>query len=369
MNIKPFDRVTVSSPEILGFPATGRILENLRKHNLLPQNYSGPEVVDATHVARQLSFQAPSHKAPLNHPVALGKRLLHLTTQPGAFLKQCPGSNDMLCCHYHIVNMVSNCPFDCSYCYLQTYLNQPMVTFYVNEEDIFEQVKKICERPPVSQLRVGTGEISDSLALDPITGFSVKLANLMARYENVQLELKTKSNHVEHLFEIEKKDHVVIGWSMNPPSIINKEEHGTARFEERVLAAKKCAEKGFGVGFHFDPLIYHEHWQQNYKEAITELLSVVPHSQIRWIGLGALRYQPQLKPIALKRHPETSLFFEESVSGQDGKIRYLRQTRSDMFFFINQLIRELAPSVYTYLCMETKPVWEKALGRLPDRGF
>jgi spore photoproduct lyase len=275
----------------------------------------------------------------------------------------------MLCCHYHVVNMVSNCPFDCTYCYLQTYLNQPMTTFYVNEEDIFSQVRALCARPPVKQLRVGTGELSDSLALDPITGFSERLAAVMGEFENVRLELKTKSKNVEHLLGIERKDHVVIAWSMNPPEIVDAEEHGTARFEERVRAAAIAAAAGFKVAFHFDPMILTEGWQELYERAATHLLERVPHEAIQWISIGGLRYQPQLKPIALRRRPATTLFADETTPGSDGKIRYLRTQRTEMFQFLNGIIKSRAPGLYTYLCMESMPVWEKALGRMPDRGF
>ncbi|MEW6055779.1 MAG: radical SAM protein [Bdellovibrionota bacterium] len=367
--MRRFDRVTISGPEILDYPVTWRILKNLGRFNLLPEGFEHPEVVDAVTLNQKLSFEAAGRVAPHNHPVALGKNILHLTTQAGTSMKQCPGTNNMLCCHYHIVNMVSNCPFDCTYCYLQTYLNQPLTTFFVNEEDIFDQVRALCKRPPVQQLRIGTGELSDSLALDPITEFSSRLAEVMAEFENVRLELKTKSKNVEHLLEIKRRDHVVVGWSMNPPEIIDREEHGTARFEERVRAASLMAKEGFGVAFHFDPMIYTEGWQAMYEHAAKELLAAVPHKQIQWISIGGLRYQPQLKPIALRRRPETTLFYDESVAGDDGKMRYLRSTRTEMFQFLNNVIKREAPRVYTYLCMESKPVWEKALGRLPDRGF
>lgn len=375
--MRAFERITISGPEILDSPVTWRILKNLATYGMLPPGFETPEVVDAADVSHRMAFEAPRRAAPENHPVAMGKRVLHLTTQPGTFLKQCPGTTNMLCCHYHIVNMVSNCPFDCTYCFLQTYLNQPMVTFYVNEEDIFSQVRAICEKHERNgaravgglPLRIGTGEISDSLALDPIAEFSARLAEVMAPYPNARLELKTKSRNVEHLLGMPRKNHVVISWSMNPPAIIEREEHGTARFEERLKAAAQCAAAGFGVGFHFDPMIHTEGWETLYEDAATRLLAAVPHDKIRWISIGGLRYLPQLKAIALKRHPETSLFADEAVAAQDGKVRYLRPQRAEMFQHLNAVIKRQAPGVYTYLCMETKPVWEKALGRLPDRGF
>lgn len=368
--MKPFDRITMSSADILDYPAARRVLANLERYNLLPPGYDDqPEIVDAVELSQTLALDSASQQAPWNHPVALGKRILHLTTQPGVFIKSCPGSNNMLCCHYHIVNMVSNCPYDCSYCYLQTYLNQPLTTIYVNEDDIFEQVRQLCRRPPVKQLRVGTGELSDSLALDPLTGFSTRLADVMAEFENVRLELKTKSKNVEHLLGLSRKDHVVISWSMNPPVIVDREEHLTARFEERLRAAQLCARSGFKVGFHFDPMIHFDGWESHYKAAADEILGAIDHDSIAWISMGALRYLPQLKPIALKRRPDTGLFFEESVAGEDGKVRYLRSIRTDMFQTLNAYLKSKAPGVYTYLCMETMPVWEKAMGRMPDRGF
>ncbi len=365
----PFQKVTISSKEIFDYPATQRILENLKKYSMVPADFKAPEVVSTMDSVHAIAFDSATAVAPNNHPVGFGKNILHLTTQPGTSVKQCPGSDNMLCCHYHIINLVSNCPYDCSYCYLQTYLTQPMMTFYVNEEDIFDQVRKICERPPVSLLRIGTGEISDSLALDPLTGFSEKLAEVMTNYENVRLELKTKSKNVDHLLNLKRKDHVIFSWSINPPEIVNKEEHGTSRFEERIAAAAKVAAAGFVVGFHLDPVIYFENWKDCYERAIDYVLKNVPNEKIQWISIGGLRYLPQLKPITVRRHPDTSIYFEESVPGSDGKMRYPRFLRTEMFQFINDQIKSKAPQIYTYLCMETKPVWEKALARLPDRTF
>ncbi len=369
--IKPFQRISISSSAILDYPATKRILHNLVTYGLAPAGFdpNNIEIIDTELEAQKVRFQATLEAAPNNDPVALGKRHLHLTTQPGTSMKQCPGTNNMLCCHYHIVNMVSNCPFDCEYCYLQTYLNQPLTTFYVNEDVIFDQVRAICARPPVSQLRIGTGELADSLALDHITGFSERLATIMGEYENVRLELKTKSKNVEHLLHLPRKDHVVISFSINPKVVIDTIEHGTARFEERLLAAKTAALAGFSVGFHFDPMIYIEDWKEHYSNAVKAITETVPQDKILWISIGGLRYLPHLKTIAQKRRPESRLFDNENVQASDGKVRYPRATRTEMFKFLNDTVKQLAPNIYTYLCMETKTVWEKSLEKLPDRNF
>ena len=50
------------------------------------------------------------------------KKKLYLTRHKGDFLKKCPGSEGQVCCNYFVINFASNCPMDCSYCYLQEYL-------------------------------------------------------------------------------------------------------------------------------------------------------------------------------------------------------------------------------------------------------
>jgi len=398
-SISPFQRITISNSEILDYPATWRILKNLGTYNLLPPHFEEPEIVDTHTMAPTLAFQALKESQPHNTAVALGKRILHLTTQKGLSVKACPGTNHMVCCQYHVINMISNCPFDCSYCYLQTYLNQPMTTIYVNEEDILSQVVSLCKTnqnlagaftaegrtagtrvgsasdnarcagDKKQPFRIGTGELSDSLALDPITEFSKKLAFAMAEFENVRLELKTKSKNVEHLLDLPRKDHVVIAWSINPAEIIEREEHKTARFDERLRAAVLAAKAGFHVAFHFDPMIYCENWKEIYSSALDEIIKQLPQEKIQWMTIGGLRYQPQLKPIAYKRYPQTTLFEKDSVLAEDGKVRYLRTIRTQMFQFLYQKIKKDLPQTYTYLCMESKPVWENVVGHLPERSF
>jgi spore photoproduct lyase len=49
--------------------------------------------------------------------------MLVLQRHRGGFLRHCPaGTAGLVCCNYLVVNLASNCPMDCSYCFLQDYL-------------------------------------------------------------------------------------------------------------------------------------------------------------------------------------------------------------------------------------------------------
>ena len=65
-------------------------------------------------------------------------------------------------------------------------------------------------------VRLGTGEFTDSLALDPLTGFSTALAETLRAVPNVIVELKTKSRAIANLLRLEDTGQLVVSWSLNP---------------------------------------------------------------------------------------------------------------------------------------------------------
>ncbi|HXV78588.1 MAG TPA: radical SAM protein, partial [Candidatus Binatia bacterium] len=68
------------------------------------------------------------------------KKKLFLTRHRGEFLKKCPGSAGQVCCNYFVINFASNCPMDCSYCYLQEYLaDNPALKVFSNLDDLLTE--------------------------------------------------------------------------------------------------------------------------------------------------------------------------------------------------------------------------------------
>jgi len=86
--------------------------------------------------------------------------------------------------------------------------------------------------------------------------------------------------------------------------MIKEEEVGTAPLRERIEAASKCQEKGYPLGFHFDPLIYHEGWEKEYQGTIDQLFKKNDPKRVVWISLGGFRYPPKLKAVAEDRFPK-----------------------------------------------------------------
>ncbi len=230
-------------------------------------------------------------------PFAAGKRRLVLARHRGTFLAHCPaGTNGLVCCNYLVVTLGSNCPMDCSYCFLQGYLqNNPALKVYTNPEDALAEVDEVLKKHPKRQFRIGTGELVDSLALDLVTGTSKLLVPFFAAHPNAVLELKTKTDVIDNLLGMESNGHVVVSWSVNPAEIITTEEPGTAPLLTRLAAARCVQKDGYKVGFHFDPLIEYPGWEDGYRGAVAALAAAVDPRRVAWVSLGSLRMTPQLR--------------------------------------------------------------------------
>ena len=302
----------------------------------------------------------------MSDPIGIGKRHLLITRFYGRRLKPCPGTSNHICCGYFVINAVTNCPMDCSYCVLQGYLNNPFLTLNTNWEDLLGEIDDFLSRDQRSLLRLGTGELSDSLVLESIFPISEFLIDFFSKGRRAILELKTKSANIDSLLGLDHRGKTVISWSLNPLRMIEEEEMRTAPLKERIDAARRCQEKGYPLGFHFDPILYHEGWEKEYQETIFKLFKQIDPRRVVWISLGGFRYPPQLKAIAEERFPKTEVFLGELFPGRDGKFRYLKEIRVDIYRKMAGWLKEVDPGLFVYLCMESREVWERVFGWAPE---
>ena len=191
------------------------------------------------------------------------KKILYLKEFKGSFFKRCPGAKPkLMCCNYFVLNLGQNCEMDCSYCYLQSFINFPAVVIYTNIEKAFQELKELKKTNRDRYIRIGTGEQIDSLSLDDVSLYSVKLVEFFNDCPNWLLEFKTKSDNIKNFENIKHRGNIVLSWSVNPEFIVQKEEHGTASLKKRLLSAVRAKKKGFKISFHIDPLIYHDNWKK-----------------------------------------------------------------------------------------------------------
>ncbi|GAB4251120.1 MAG: hypothetical protein Kow00109_26920 [Acidobacteriota bacterium] len=295
-----------------------------------------------------------------------GKRQLLLIRHRGRFLKSCPGRQSRegvpnVCCDYFVINFASNCPMECTYCFLQGYLTNPYLTVFANLDDLLAEVAdfiRILDFPA----RVGTGELTDSLVLDHLLDYGSALVELFAKSRHGVLELKTKTDNVDHLLGLAHRGKTVLAWSLNPPEIQRTDELKTAAIDARLAAAERAVSAGYPVGFHFDPLVWYPGWRSGYERLVGDLFERIPAPAVAWISLGALRMAPRQLEVMRERFPKSRLPLGEFVRAPDGKLRYFKAVRLELYRFVLGEIRRRAPSVKVYLCMERPEVRRRILG-------
>jgi spore photoproduct lyase len=299
---------------------------------------------------------------------AFGRRDLLVTRHRGAFIKPCPATPNYNCCGLAIFHFGLGCTMGCRYCILEAYLGAEALALFGNVEEGLAELKNILALPPDKRpKRFCTGEFTDSLLLDENTALAARMAPIFAKSRAATLELKTKTDRVDHLLGLEHNGRTVISFSVNAPGVCRSEEAGAAPLPARLEAARRAAKAGFPIGLHFDPLIDHPGWEDGYRETVRLIGQHLGQATVAWVSLGCFRYLPSLKNVMLERRPGTRIYDGEFIRGGDGKMRYPRPLRARMYKALVAALKEtLRPETVIYMCMESPRLWRDVFGHDPS---
>lgn len=331
----------------------------------------------------ELYYAGGREEIPREH---LTQSTLYLSDVRGEALGHCPASKGQLCCNYHTLDLYMGCSLGCSYCVMQSYLNFSPITIQVNTAPMVESIRRLAEANPGRLLRVGTGEVGDSLLFDPIFELSAELMAGVADLDNVILEFKSKTDCVDQLIGEDGRglpgaDRTVIGFSLNTPALVASEDGYAVNLERRFAAAWKALEAGMSVAFHFDPMIRDPdpgsdgNWQLEYirlcdtilqlrRRAMDELPVAGALWPVAWVSMGTVRFTPALR----EKISDRPYLYDEFSRGRDGKFRYLQPLRAGMYRSIRDALSTALKGerpVRLYMCMEGEAMWRHVFGETP----
>lgn len=298
-------------------------------------------------------------EVPSSHP----RRHLHLEEKDssGAVFGRCPAySEHTVCCGLRSLDAVRGCPFGCSYCTIQTFYDDTAEL----ETDLSRKLGEI-ELDPDRLYHVGTGQASDSLVWGNRGGILDTLLTFAARNPNVVLELKTKSDNVEDLLAREIPANVVCSWSLATETIICNEEHGTASLEKRLQSARRMAEHGCTIGFHFHPMVYYEGWRREYRDVADRLLSLFSPREVAFVSTGSMTFIRPVVTEIRKRGGSTKVLQMEMVQDAHGKLTYSDEVKTQLFGQLFGALEDWHGQVLFYLCMEDAAMWRSVFGVSP----
>ena len=255
------------------------------------------------------------------------------------------------------MDAVESCGFDCSYCSIQSFYNQNQVIFDKN----FAQKLKDIKLDPNKRYHIGTGQSSDSLMWGNKEGVLDAVMEFARKHQNVILEFKTKSDNIKYLLENELPTNIIVTWSLNTPIIIENEEHLTAKLDKRITAARKVADKGIKVGFHFHPIVEYNGYLNEYKKIYDTLQEKFTPDEVAMVSFGTLTFiKPVLKQIRARDFK--SKIYQIPLVDVEGKLSYPLSTKVQMFKTSYEAFKSWHNKVFFYLCMEPHSLWKECFG-------
>ena len=274
-------------------------------------------------------------------------------------LSRCPCPVDgekTRCCKLRTLDAVMQCAFGCSYCSIQAFYNE-------NEIRIVSNLREKLEAMEIGDdvWHIGTGQASDSLLLGDDYGTLSALATFAEKHPNIVLEMKSKAGR--DVFNRPWPRNMVFTWSLNAPTIIEKEEHFTASLSERLRMAQKARDNGNLVGFHIHPMFYFKGWEKEYGEVVEAIVSNFRPEEICMIGIGTLTFTKAVIK-RLREMGQESKVLQMELTEAAGKYYYPLAKKEKMFRHIYASFpEEYRKGVFFYLCMEDPSLWKPVLER------
>ncbi len=317
-------------------------------------------------VMKQLRLSWEGMKsAPNRYPETTSAAQVSLASKPETVEKaklglgRCPvASPRTLCCNLQTLDAVDNCGYGCSYCSIQSFFDGKQISF----DNSFADKLKNLLLDPEQTYHIGTGQSSDSLMWGNSHGVLDAVIDFARSNTNVILELKTKSANVGHLLRAQASRNVICTWSLNTHTLINHEEHGTASLEKRLDAARRVADAGHVVGFHFHPIIHYDSWREDYSAVVEQVVTRFSVDEVALVSMGTLTYiKSVMREIRKKAIP--SQILKMPLVDADGKLSYPDETKLSMFRHVYHCFpASWRQAVFYYLCMENQRFWMPVFG-------
>ena len=287
---------------------------------------------------------------------------LHVVSETSgdAVFGDCPvRSERTLCCNLKTIDAVKNCAFGCSYCTIQTFYGDRVAI----DADLGAKLRGL-ELEPGRFYHIGSGQSSDSLVWGNRGGILDEMCDFARAHPDVLLEFKTKSANVTYFLDPARTipANVVCSWSLNTPPVIEHEEHFTAPLEQRLRAARRVADRGIRVAFHFHPMVHYAGWKEDYPELARRILAEFAPAEVSFVSFGSVTFiKPVVREIRRRGEP-TRILQTDLVKDPHGKLTYPDDLKVVMFSTMYRALAAWRGRVFMYLCMEKPAIWDRAFG-------
>lgn len=254
--------------------------------------------------------------------------------------------------HYYFIHSY-NCIYECQYCYLQGYFHSPDLVFFLNYEEMIDDMERLLGQHPDHSVWFHAGEFSDSLALSHLTGEVPLYHSFLERNPRALIELRTKSVNIKPLLALAPNPQLITSFSLSTQDQVRAYDLKTPGLKARLQAIKKLDEQGHPVALHLDPIVFSHNFEEQFKTLFQQITDVIAPSRVRYMSLGVVRFTKDVYHQVEKNYPDSPLLKTNMQKSFDGKIRYSRPMRLWMLNKVKQLALSSGfQEQQIYLCME-----------------
>ena len=208
-----------------------------------------------------------------------------------------------------------NCIFNCEYCYLKGNFRNQYPVIFINYEDIQKTIKEkitgLRNEWYQWQITFYSSNYSDIQWLDYISKFNESFIPFFETFNNVLMEIRTKSGDIESLLKINNGipyKNTEISFSLNPKEIIQKYEKWTASLDKRLQAIQTLLNWWYKVGLRFLPLLPIKNYEEIYTKFLRYINTKIDINKINSIFIASLIYNQWDFKQMQKKNPDSDLW-------------------------------------------------------------
>jgi spore photoproduct lyase len=249
--------------------------------------------------------------------------------------------------HNYYFSHMLNCLYDCRYCFLQGMYQSAHYVVFVNFEDFQRRIREIAGTQPAAYFF--SGYDCDSLAMDPVTGFTDSFLEMFGGLKSAFLELRTKSTQIRSLLARDALPNCIVAFSFTPHRLSAALEHKVPSVERRIDALGRLARRGWPIGLRFDPIIYMENYRQEYSRLFESIFSALDPEAIHSVSLGNFRLPNAFFRKMKQLYPEEKLF-ASPLQLNGNMISYKTSLEKEMVDFCTESLLDHIPKHKLFPC-------------------
>lgn len=246
---------------------------------------------------------------------------------------------------FYYNTLALNCLYHCEYCYLQGMYNTPHLVLFLNNHDFIKATKQLI-RQTKQKIFLALSYDTDLPVLEKYYPYCQEWIEFANKERNITIEIRTKSNQLDFLKNVNPSDNVILSFTLSPERIQKQYEPLTPSLEQRISAVQKTLSLGFRSMLCFDPLFYFADYKQIYSSFIDYIFEKIPPSQVA-ASIGAFRMNSDFFKRIKKHNPSDIYLYPYQT--HNNAVSYPQTIRQEMITFVqSQLKNKGIKDIFVY---------------------